>query len=199
MEKRAAILMAAAGLFIRNGYADTAMEQIALQAGVSKLTVYNHFSSKELLFDAVVEAKCDQHFGGRDFSHFAGHPAGQALRTIAERFLQLLLSEDVLAMHRMLVGSAASHPELCERFYAAGPAQALASLSALLRGYHERGELTVPDPDWAADHFFALLHGKLHLRASMNIGRLPTRKQVTALIESAVPMFLRAYQSGLSA
>ncbi|MBP7656876.1 MAG: helix-turn-helix transcriptional regulator, partial [Pseudoxanthomonas sp.] len=56
--KRAAILEAAKQLFAREGFNGVSMDQIAAEAGVSKLTVYSHFGDKDALFAAAVQAKC---------------------------------------------------------------------------------------------------------------------------------------------
>lgn len=48
------MLRAANACFCRHGYQQTAIEQIALEAGVSKALVFTFFGSKELLFRAVV-------------------------------------------------------------------------------------------------------------------------------------------------
>jgi TetR/AcrR family transcriptional regulator, mexJK operon transcriptional repressor len=192
-EKRAALIRAAARLFTTRGYGETSIEQVAQEAGVSKLTVYSHFEGKEHLFSQVIEGKCEQHFGGRDLTRFADRKAEEALPEIARRFVDLLLNDEVIAMHRMMLGASNSHADLCQLFWDSGPAPALASLAELLRHYHERGELHVPDADWAADHFFALLHGKLHLRATLGIGRQAGRRQVAELLASAVGVFLRAH------
>ena len=53
--KHAAILDGAIDVFIETGYELASMDKIAQTAGVSKRTVYNHFGSKEQLFQAVVE------------------------------------------------------------------------------------------------------------------------------------------------
>ena len=58
--KRAAILEAAKQLFSDQGFNGASMDQIAAEAGVSKLTVYSHFGDKEALFTAAVRAKCDE-------------------------------------------------------------------------------------------------------------------------------------------
>ena len=50
--KREAILDAAKALFIAQGFAGTSMDAVATEAGVSKLTVYSHFSDKATLFAA---------------------------------------------------------------------------------------------------------------------------------------------------
>lgn len=53
-EKRQTILEGAVKVFIESGYDVSSMDKIAEVAGVSKRTVYNHFQSKESLFQAVV-------------------------------------------------------------------------------------------------------------------------------------------------
>ena len=58
--KRKAILEAAETLFLRNGYDGSSMDAIAAEAGVSKLTVYSHFTDKETLFAFAVKSKCEQ-------------------------------------------------------------------------------------------------------------------------------------------
>ena len=46
LEKRARILQAAKSIFLKMGYHATNMDQIAKEAAVTKLTVYNHFQDK---------------------------------------------------------------------------------------------------------------------------------------------------------
>lgn len=54
-QKRQTILEGAVKVFIESGYDVSSMDKIAEVAGVSKRTVYNHFKSKESLFQAVVD------------------------------------------------------------------------------------------------------------------------------------------------
>jgi AcrR family transcriptional regulator len=52
--KRDAVLDAAAELLLLNGYDGTSMDAVAARAGVSKTTVYAHFSDKSELVQAVM-------------------------------------------------------------------------------------------------------------------------------------------------
>ena len=52
---REQIIEAAHDLFIRQGYHGTSMRQIASQAEIALGGLYNHFSSKEAVFEAVFE------------------------------------------------------------------------------------------------------------------------------------------------
>ena len=53
MAKRQSILDVAKCLFLELGYEGSSMDSIALAAGVSKLTVYNHFNDKETLLSLI--------------------------------------------------------------------------------------------------------------------------------------------------
>lgn len=54
LSRSEAILHAAKQAFLRHGYDTASMDLIAEAAGTTKRTLYNHFTSKEQLFEAVV-------------------------------------------------------------------------------------------------------------------------------------------------
>lgn len=56
----ATILEAAEAEFLRYGFRKTSMEGIARAAGAAKATVYAHFKSKPVVFDAVCAAQSDR-------------------------------------------------------------------------------------------------------------------------------------------
>jgi AcrR family transcriptional regulator len=55
-QTKRAVVAAAHGLFVANGWAATGMREVAATAGVALETVYSHFSSKRGLLRAVVDA-----------------------------------------------------------------------------------------------------------------------------------------------
>jgi AcrR family transcriptional regulator len=55
MQRRKTLLDAGAQAFAERGYKATAMEEVAKRAGVTRLIVYRHFSSKEDLYRAVLD------------------------------------------------------------------------------------------------------------------------------------------------
>lgn len=59
-ERQAQLLRAAATAFARTGFAATSMDDVAAEAGVTKLIVYRHFSSKEDLYREVLTAVADR-------------------------------------------------------------------------------------------------------------------------------------------
>lgn len=54
-ERRAQILRAAAVAFSESGFAATSVEDVAKQAGITKLIVYRHFESKAELYRAILD------------------------------------------------------------------------------------------------------------------------------------------------
>ncbi len=54
--RRDELLHAAARCFLRNGYAGTAMRDIAMETGMKAGSIYYHFPSKDALYFAVYEA-----------------------------------------------------------------------------------------------------------------------------------------------
>lgn len=46
--------------FAEKGYAATSMEDVAAAAGITKLIIYRHFDSKQVLYDAVLEQVADR-------------------------------------------------------------------------------------------------------------------------------------------
>jgi AcrR family transcriptional regulator len=53
---RQALIEAAARLFTRDGYSATSIRTIAVEAGITGGSVYNHFANKEEIFTAVILA-----------------------------------------------------------------------------------------------------------------------------------------------
>ena len=54
-DTRERILDAAARVFAENGYARTTTKALATAAGITEMTLFRHFGSKENLFAALVE------------------------------------------------------------------------------------------------------------------------------------------------
>jgi AcrR family transcriptional regulator len=54
-ERQAQLLRAAAAAFARTGFNGTSMEDVAAEAGVTRLIVYRNFESKEELYRSVLE------------------------------------------------------------------------------------------------------------------------------------------------
>jgi TetR/AcrR family transcriptional repressor of mexJK operon len=193
MEKRAAILAAASRLFLEYGFARATMEAIAQAAGVSKLTVYNHFTDKAGLFEALIHAKCEDSFGPHEFIELAPLGVEAALTRIAQSFVALMFHPEVISLQRVLMTNTGSESGLNRTYWQSGPAPTLAGLAELLTRFDREGLLAVPDRTRAADQFFSMLKGIDHLRALVGVGEPLSAAEQRGLADAAVAMFMRAY------
>jgi AcrR family transcriptional regulator len=192
-EKREQILSGAAAVFAQDGYEGASMSRIAAHANVSKGTLYNHFDGKAQLFSAYIEMQTT-----RKLSHIFGaidpeaEPA-ETLRSIGLRMVGMMASPDGLTIYRVIVSEAEKFPELARMFYATGPARAIEHMALWLSEQIKRGRLAVPNPEFAAEQFFALCQtGIVMRRKFMVIVDIPP-SEIERVVDAAVAMFLRTY------
>ena len=100
--KHVAILDAAKRLFVAQGFDGVSMDQIAAEAGVSKLTVYSHFGDKESLFSEAVRAHCEQGMPASLFVAEPEKPLRERLTDIGRAFFAMIMTPEAIAGHRIL-------------------------------------------------------------------------------------------------
>jgi len=152
--KRKAIVAAAMATFLEHGYERSSVDAIAAAAGVGKQTVYGHFGDKENLFLSVIaEAPSGQE---AEAVTDTGDPLAD-LTAAAARTLDIVLSPQVAALHRLTIAELAHHPEL-QRMWRDGANRTGNDtyIAAYLKSCDERGLLVVPDPALAARQLVVL-------------------------------------------
>lgn len=193
LAKRAAILDAAKRLFVLQRFDGVSMDQIAAEAGVSKLTVYSHFGDKDGLFAEAVRAHCDQGMPTRLFEPDPGVPLRERLTAIGEAFFAMIMTPEAIAGHRFLCSPQITGSQMPAMFWEAGPQRVQNGFTALLERRIAAGELEIEDPARAASQFFTLLKGEPHAQAVFGYccsGRHDTPQEHVA---GVVELFLRAY------
>ena len=194
LEKKAAILDAAKKLFPLRGFEGVSMEAIAAEAGVSKLTVYNHFTDKETLFSAAVKQRCEELLPHEVFEvDVSSRPIAELLGAIGRAFHALVTSDEAVQLQRILAARAMTDTRLAQLFYEAGPKRTLTDMDDFLRRANAAKVLDVPDTARAAAHFCCLIKGEQHLRMMVGCCEGLSARECRAHIDSVVDMFLRAY------
>jgi TetR/AcrR family transcriptional repressor of mexJK operon len=190
------ILEAARSHFYAHGLERASVDAIAADAGVSKMTIYSHFGSKEGLFEAFVRDRTERVVGG-----LAGAEAldpkqpRKALLAVGEQFLALAREEDALGQFRSLYGAAGAQPEACRAFYRQGADRLIGDLAAYLRRADAAGALNVRHPRQAADLFLSMFLGDGHIRGLLLLD-MPSAQENRALLREAVRVFMAAYAKG---
>ncbi|MDG9875981.1 TetR/AcrR family transcriptional regulator [Pseudomonas juntendi] len=194
LAKREAILEAAKSLFLSLGYANTSMDAVAAAAGVSKLTVYSHFTDKQTLFCSAVMATCQIQLPDLLFEYPVGAQVEDVLLNIARGFQALIGSDEAVKLSRLIMAQGSLDPSFGQYFYEAGPKRVLAGMEALLRGAHERGLLRIDNPLRAAEHFFCLVKGAPDYRLLLGCAGPLQGDEAEAHVREVVGVFLRAYR-----
>ncbi|MBI3452573.1 MAG: TetR/AcrR family transcriptional regulator [Rhodospirillales bacterium] len=189
------VLDAGARVFLEQGFGAASMDAIAARAGVSKATIYSHFTNKHALFGEIVSCRCQETMPTIGAAMLGDLPPGEALTQIGRQFLDMLLSPNALPLYRVVLSEAPRFPELGRIFYASGPDRIAAALAEYLARQTAAGTLDIADPRLAAEQFFGMVMGQVHLRVLLGITAEPPppaeRKRVVA---SAVGIFLSGTQ-----
>lgn len=190
--KHETILNAATSAFRDIGYDCTSMDRIAELAGASKRTVYNHFGSKEALFQAVVARLLADSMSFKAVDWDSERPLEDQLRDFVRA--KTLLSEDKGArcLTRVVLGVYVRQPELLREVIERA-AQDENTLTAWLQQAHKAGRLSVPEPELAAHMFGKMTAGVLFWPQLLE-GPMDSEER-ELLTRELVQMFLARYRS----
>ena len=191
--KRAAIMKAARKHFLQFGYGGASMDAVATEAGVSKLTIYSHFASKDALFQEVVRNECMINTLSKDLDALAKLPTDKALHELGMRMLKVCLHPDMLNLHRLMVAQAAQQSKISKLFYEAGPEQGKDAFAAFIGTLESRGEHKFGDPHVAAKFFCSMVKGDLHYQAVLNLQTRFPAAELEAHVTRCVGLFLKAF------
>lgn len=193
-EKNTSIIIAASQLFLELGFSGTSMDEVARKAGVSKQTVYSHFSSKEQLFSAAIHAAVERYFPETVLGSLDQHSLEGDLRVVCESYARLLLSPEALALHRVMVTESSKDNRISELFMASGPDEMEEKLLELLNGWVKSGELDIDDTAKASAMLITLIKGRPHFLFSIGLIDDVTEDMIQENVDTAVSVFLTMYR-----
>jgi TetR/AcrR family transcriptional regulator, mexJK operon transcriptional repressor len=191
--KHLAILTAARQHFFKVGFSAAAIEAIAEDAAVSKVTLYKHFGSKEKLMSVVIAREVDS------MSQLLGQQMGQGetlrerLLSYGEGMLTFLYRPEIIRFERLIGGEMERDAAIGERFLAAGPRPLRDALAKLLREGAAREPYQFKDLQAAADLLGGMIKGFEDVER--RFGRPSTRQASInrKRVRFAVDAFLRAF------
>ena len=189
--KRAAIVDTAAHHFFHHGYAATAIEQVAADAGVSKVTIYNQFGDKRALFTAAVTCECEKMRGHFSIDAVPQGTIRERLTAIGEAIFAFLSRPEMIRFERRIAAETEAEPAIGIAFLVAGPLRMKGGFGAWLAHEVETGALVIADPVLAAEQFVAMCKGMGDLER--RFGAVTTPAERDRRIAGAVDVFLAAY------
>jgi len=195
LEKRARILQAAKAIFLKSGYHGTSMNQIAQEAGVTKLTVYNHFQDKANLFICAITETCEETLGTKQFELDASVDFYQALFIVCSRALQIIYSPEALKLEHVLFELAAEQSPLAEQFFTASHTRLQNELAAFFQNAAELGFIQSDDPIYQTELLLTLLLGVRHHKVLLGIITVPNAQELNQIIRDALDLFFLKYRN----
>ena len=187
--KRHAILAAAADQFRAHGFEASSMDRIAAEAGVSKRTVYNHFTSKDELFAETLLQLFHSSAATLDLPYRGDAPLRSQLTALIGIKVASMADEQFLALARVAIAEAVHAPERV-RPIVARMGEREQGVTTWIRTAQADGKLKPGDPEFAA----ALLQGQVKALAfwpQVTMGAPPLGpEQQAQLVDATVSMFL---------
>jgi len=193
-KKRRAILAAATEAFLEAGYGAATMDDIAGRAQVSKQTIYHHFGSKEVLFAAMIEERCEHFLAPIAQVETESGDLAASLRKLGVDFLEKALAPDSLALHRLIVAESSRFPELGQLTHESGAKRITARLATFLTAHEGRDGLAFADPTLAAEQFFGALLGFLQITAILCNDAEASVARIDRHVEYAVAVFIEGHR-----
>ena len=142
-ERPQEILEAAFVEFSRNGYASTALDQIAERAGVTKGTIYVYFENKEHLFISMVReiTKTTLDTVHEMFETHEGSTADLLRAQFSFMYQHIVEDKRRREVVRMLIAEAPRFPELADRYHEEILRPCLDMLRQAIQRGMDRGEI----------------------------------------------------------
>jgi len=148
-QRREKIVDAALARFSRCGYRGATTRQLARAAGVTEVTLFRYFPTKEKLFGAVLDKYSILPILQAEIMKPRKRGDGRAtLRFIARKFLKILRDrQDII---RLMLSESATNPRQARMLFRQGPGRFLQNIVKLLSGFCARGQIRRVDLPLAA-------------------------------------------------
>lgn len=194
-KKHDLIVEAAISVFLESGFSGTSVDKIAEKAGLSKVTVYNHFKDKKELFEKVMEIHCQNLAKNSSPLELGEHFSVQEnLRKLSESIVKGLLTESSISLMRVVIFETGQFPELGKSIWAGGLPM-LDNFARYLEEETKRGRLKIKNPILAARQFFGMIKENLVWPLLMGLELNTTPQFQKEVIDSSIQLFLAHYEA----
>nr|WP_278357557.1 TetR/AcrR family transcriptional regulator [Acinetobacter lwoffii] len=187
------MLSAAKALFLAHGYHASSMNQIAREAGVSKLTVYNHFQDKATLFSCAIEDTCEAILHEHPQVLQPSSDFAQEFYRACLRALNIISLPEAIKLDLLLMELASQQSPLAEQFYQASHAKLEAvwhDFFALAQHYQF---IQVDRPEKQTELIVSLLTGIRHQKILLGLTAPPSSTEQQQIISQAIELFMLKY------
>lgn len=194
--KRAAILAAATRLFPLEGFERVSMDQIAAEAGVSKLTVYSHFGDKDNLFREVIRSRIQDLLPEETYRFDPQADIRETLLRVALTHAHLDCNAETVGTFRAILSDCRQgNPRYGKLIWEEGATRTHGLMERLLQQAVDAGKLDIDDVRRASMQFLTLIKGNLMMRQMFGCTNCPESylQEIETTARAGVDTFLRAF------
>ena len=185
--KRGVILAGAMEVFRLEGFERASMDRIAEVSQVSKRTIYNHFGSKDALFEAVIEQLLAAVMARKQIAWDPALSLETQLQSFAKAKSSVVDDPHWRSLVKVVLGIAIQQPERAKAtMEKAGDGEA--ALQRWLEAAHEAGRLNVPDPALSCKLFWGMVAGTVFWPQIFEEPLTPERRD--QLVDEVIATFL---------
>ena len=194
LEKHQRILNAAKRLFLKCGYHGSSMKQIADEAGVTKLTVYNHFQDKANLFTCAIEKTCEESIHACPNQLNAQSDFQKEFIHICELALNISNLPEAIKLEHLLLELAAEQNPLAIQFYNASHQKMCLVWQDFFQHAIAFNFIQSDVIEKQTQLILSLLLGHRHHEVLLGIRAIPTTAERHTIILQSIELFMLKYQ-----
>ena len=195
LEKRKHIVEAAKMLFLKLGYHGSSMNRIAQEAGVTKLTVYNHFQDKETLFTCAIEQTCEESISARPLRLTENSDFQASFYQACELAMNVINLPEAIKLEHLLLELASENNPLAMRFYIASHKR----MSDVWLDFFEQATtlkfIKADVLEKQMNLMLSLLLGVRHHEVLLGIRLSPTPEEAQQIIRESIDLFMLKYKA----
>ena len=181
------LLKATLKLISEKGYLGATTREIAQEAGVTELTLFRHFGSKERLFEALLNSYTFLPMLRDLLPELTELSSEDALRLLATRFLLSL--KERKSMVKILYSEVNVYPEKVRKVYHTFINEVKATLAGYFNTLQRQGKLRNISPEMAAQVFHGLVFS--YFRAEEIMGKTGmTKKKMDKDVRDFIDIFV---------
>ena len=156
-DRKIRIKEVATDMFLSYGYEGTSVDEIMKQVGGSKTNLYNYFGGKEGLFNAVVQALCEDVLASLKILEVDNLDLRSALLSIGHRLLAMILDERHVAFQRLVIAESGRFPTMARIWFESGPEASRKIITRCIQIHQANGSLRRSDPFLIATLFHDMI------------------------------------------
>jgi AcrR family transcriptional regulator len=187
-ERRRVIVEAALALFSQKGFRGTTTKEIAEAAGCSEATIFKHFTTKDELYSAILEAKSRIEEALAKAAHAATRKDDSGVFR-AVGLESLTRTEQDPSLMRLLLFSALENHDLSHLFFESKVRRLHEFLSSYIKGRIADGAFQPVDPLLAARGFVGMIAHHLLIHEIFGMKR-PAGVLPEHVVDTFVTLFL---------